>query len=454
MALKKLLFFTVLTFFLSNFALTQWQFVGFQTGVGSFPSISVSGPNTVAIGGGPNGQPKVYLSINGGVNWTTLGTTGLGTLEFYCIWMKDANTIFTGDGGAVGGAGGNASYYKTTDGGATWTVLGSTGGSAGFINGIVFSNTNPMFGVTESDPPLGAGQPYYLSITTDGGVTWTVTNPPGVSGAASAQNSIVVIDDQWYGFGMNAGASRVYYTSNGGSTWNVGNLGIAGSFISGFAMSTDKLRGIAISNTSLPNVARTTNGGQTWTSVNTGGDVTGYGTVKWIEGTDIVYISGQTGASGVVKKSTDGGVTWSTMTTGGITGLTHMEFFKDVNAVGITIYGYAVAGDGSVIKLVDMVTSLNPVNSEIPTEFKLQQNFPNPFNPVTTINFSIPKSSHVTLKVFNSIGQEVASIVNKYLPAGNYSEQFAATSNLTSGVYFYKLTADGFSDTKKLMLVK
>lgn len=450
MQVKNLLFVLALSFLVSNLSLSQWQFVGFQTGVGQFPSISVADMNTVAIGGGPNGQPRVFLSTNGGSNWTTLGTTGFGTFELYCVWIKNASNIFTADGGGVGGTGGNASYFRTTDGGTTWTNLGSTGGAGGFFNGIVFSKTTPLFGVAQSDPPAGSGQPYYFPISTDGGVTWTVTNPPGVSGAASAQNSIVVIDNQWYGFGLNAGASRVYYTSNGGSTWNIGNLGIAGSFVSGFAMSDDKLRGIAVTNTSMPTVARTTNGGQTWTAVNTGAGVTGYGTVKWIEGTDIVYVSGGLGASGVVRKSTNAGLTWTTMTTSGITSLTHMEFYRDGN----NIYGYVVAGDGSVIKLSDFVTAIDPVNTEIPSDYKLEQNFPNPFNPVTTINFSIPTASQVSLKIYNSIGQEVASIVDAYLQAGYYSEEFSATSKLNSGVYFYRLTTEGFTDTKKLMLIK
>ncbi len=306
------------------------------------------------------------------------------------------------------------------------------------------------FGVGQSDPPSGSGTAYYLPVTTNGGMNWTVQNPSGVFGAASDQNSIVVIDIQWSGFGLNAGASRVYFTSNGGSSWTVGPLGITGSFVSGFAMSSDKMRGIAVTNTSMPTIARTTNGGTTWTSVNTGTGVTGYGTVKWIEGTDICYVSGGTGASGVIRKSTNGGLNWTTMTTSGLTGITHMEFYRDGN----NIYGYAVAGDGSVLKLVDAVTGIQDPGSNVPSEFKLSQNYPNPFNPSTTINFSIPKASFVTLKVYDALGKEVASIISKNLQPGNYSQEFVAASNLGSGVYFYRLTAGDFNETKKFILAK
>lgn len=435
---------------LNQNAFSQWTFAGFVTGAGTFPSISVAGPDLIAVFGGPNGSPQVFVSTNGGATFSSATGTGLGALELYCGWMSNSTTMFAGNGGAAGGAGGNASFYRTTNGGTTWTVAGSTGGGAGFINAITFSKLTPLFGVAQSDPPAGAGQPYYFPITTDGGVTWTVTNPPGVSAAASAQNSVVVLDNQYYGFGLNAGASRVYFTSNGGTNWTIGNLTIAGSFVSGYAMSDDKLRGLAITNTSMPNVARTTNGGATWSSVNTGAGVTGYGTAKWIEGTNVCYISGAAGASGVIRKSTDGGVTWTTMTTAGLTGITHMEFHK----VGNIVYGYAVAGDGSVLKLVDVLTGIQDPSSNVPSDYNLSQNYPNPFNPSTTISFSIPKASFVTLKVYDALGQEVASILSKDLQPGNYSEQFTASSRLASGVYFYKLTAGDFSQTKKFILNK
>lgn len=436
---------------LNQNAFSQWTFAGFVTGAGTFPSISVAGPDLISVYGGPNGSPQVFVSTNGGATFTSATGTGLGSLELYCGWMSSASTMFAGNGGGVGGTGGNASFYRTTDGGVTWTVAGSTGGGAGFINAITFSKLTPTFGVAQSDPPTAAGQPYYFAITTDGGATWTVTNPPGIAAAASAQNSVVVIDNQFYGFGLNAGASRVYITSNGGTNWNVRTCtGITGAFMSGFAFSDDKLRGLAASNTSLPNISRTTDGGVTWAAVNTGAGVTGYCTIKWIEGTNVCYLSGAAGASGVIKKSTNGGLTWTTMTTAGLTGITHMEFHK----VGNTVYGYAVAGDGSVLKLVDVLTGIEDPSSNVPSDYNLSQNYPNPFNPSTTINFSIPKASYVTLKVYDALGQEVASILSRDLQPGNYSEQFTASSRLASGVYFYKLTAGDFSQTKKFILNK
>lgn len=97
------------------------------------------------------------------------------------------------------------------------------------------------------------------------------------------------------------------------------------------------------------------------------------------------------------------------------------------------------------------VTGINdPI---IPSEYTLSQNYPNPFNPTTTIDFSIPKSGFVTLKIYDLLGKEVGVVVNEVKNAGSYRVDINA-SNLTSGVYFYKLEAGDFSQIKKMMLLK
>jgi hypothetical protein len=99
------------------------------------------------------------------------------------------------------------------------------------------------------------------------------------------------------------------------------------------------------------------------------------------------------------------------------------------------------------------VTSVENYSSELPTDFSLTQNYPNPFNPTTNINFSIQQSGLVTLKVFNVLGQEVATLVNQNMQPGKYSVDFNA-SELSSGVFVYQLTAGTYSSTKKMMLLK
>lgn len=93
------------------------------------------------------------------------------------------------------------------------------------------------------------------------------------------------------------------------------------------------------------------------------------------------------------------------------------------------------------------------ITNSTPYEFALVQNYPNPFNPSTVISYSISQQADVTLKVFNSIGQQVAELVNTTQSAGIYNINFNASS-LSSGVYFYTLKANDFTATKKLMIVK
>jgi len=100
-----------------------------------------------------------------------------------------------------------------------------------------------------------------------------------------------------------------------------------------------------------------------------------------------------------------------------------------------------------------IVTDVTPINNPIPKEYKLSQNYPNPFNPVTRINYALPKSGFVTMKVYDMLGREVVNLVNENKSAGEYSVDFNASS-LTSGVYFYRLEVNGFIDTKKMMLLK
>lgn len=94
-------------------------------------------------------------------------------------------------------------------------------------------------------------------------------------------------------------------------------------------------------------------------------------------------------------------------------------------------------------------------NEQLPNGYYLLQNYPNPFNPETTISYSIPKSDHVTLKVHDLLGREVATLVNEFKTAGNYNFQFSIGNyQLSSGVYFYRLQSGSFSEVRKLILAK
>jgi hypothetical protein len=91
----------------------------------------------------------------------------------------------------------------------------------------------------------------------------------------------------------------------------------------------------------------------------------------------------------------------------------------------------------------------------VPLSFKLEQNYPNPFNPSTKISWQLPKAANVTIKIFNALGEEVATLVdNEYQNVGTHSSLFIINSSLTSGVYFYQLKAGEYVNTKKMILLK
>jgi hypothetical protein len=113
---------------------------------------------------------------------------------------------------------------------------------------------------------------------------------------------------------------------------------------------------------------------------------------------------------------------------------------------------YVGGWDGVLLKTSHTVGILNS-NLEIPSGFSLSQNYPNPFNPSTKINFSLPKVGKVKLTVYNTVGEEIQVLVNQSLRVGTYTYDFDG-KNLSSGVYFYTLQSEGYTDTKSMVLIK
>ena len=126
------------------------------------------------------------------------------------------------------------------------------------------------------------------------------------------------------------------------------------------------------------------------------------------------------------------------------------DFFNLTDNAG---YHYYFAGNKIVLHYIQIVTGITSERTVIPSLFELYQNYPNPFNPSTIISFSLPTRSFVSLKVFDLIGREVATIVNEELAAGAHKRQWDAT-NISSGIYFYRLWAGTSTETKKLVLLR
>jgi hypothetical protein len=156
----------------------------------------------------------------------------------------------------------------------------------------------------------------------------------------------------------------------------------------------------------------------------------------------------------IQRKLTVGG-TWADLTTVGadetsfvdgslVTGNEYCYRIRAFNAAGNSAY---TAEDCAI------PTGIEEITSGIPSEFSLFNNYPNPFNPATTIYYAVPEISYVKIKVYDALGSEVATLLADTKVAGYHSVQFDAT-NLQSGIYFYQLQAGNFTSTKKMILMK
>ena len=157
------------------------------------------------------------------------------------------------------------------------------------------------------------------------------------------------------------------------------------------------------------------------------------------------------------KRSTDAGLTWGADTR--LTNDAASSRFPSVAVSGSVVHVvWTDERDGNYEIYYKRDPSGNPteiqnISAEIPSKYSLSQNYPNPFNPTTNIKYQIANNSFVTLIIFNILGREVATLVNEQLEPGTYNVDWNA-SQFTNGIYFYRLKTKGFTDTKKLILLK
>ena len=195
-------------------------------------------------------------------------------------------------------------------------------------------------------------------------------------------------------------------------------------------------------------IFRTTNGGNDWTIINYPS------TLLWNVRFITPSIGYTIGASynptkGEIFKTTNGGLNWYFQNSNTSTFLTSC-YFTNLST------GYVSGYNGTMVKTTNgggNFVSIEPVSIDFPKQFHLYQNYPNPFNPVTKISFDIPGNSFVNLRIFDMMGKEVATLVNKQLQSGNYESEWNA-AGVPSGTYFYKLTVNEYSVTMKMILIK
>lgn len=395
-----------LVFFFPVNLSTQW--VQVSSGVGSqVMSLAYSGNNLYAGGYG------VYLSTNNGANWTqtSLSNHNIRSITAY------GNYVFAGTYSHDG-------VFRSTNNGASWQQVGLNNISiVEFgVNGIyIFAGT------------LDSG----IYVSSNNGSNWTKTNSNIHSAYSFAESGIMNLA------GTDGGG--VYLSTNNGTSWNfaglnthfvyslavLGNNVFAGTYFNhGVFRSTDN--GTSWTQTSLNN--------QNIYSLNVSGNTifAGTGLYPYANG---FYVSNDYGANWIQKNE----------------GLGNL-FIHALCVMNNFVFA-GTDGAGVFRRQLNELIGITPVSSIIPDQFSLSQNYPNPFNPVTKIRFSIPKIEtsqrdvYTKLVVYDLLGREVQKLVNENLLPGTYEVEFEGR-NLPSGVYYYKLTWNGNSDTKKLIILK
>ncbi|MCB9211587.1 MAG: T9SS type A sorting domain-containing protein [Ignavibacteriales bacterium] len=365
----------------------------------------------VGIGG------AILKTTDNGKAWENLD---LVSFDLSSISYLDKNNIFI--------SGRNGAFVKTSDGGISWEIT------------FPFQK-NVKTKIKFHSPSLG--YIFYehgnLAKTTDGGANWFIVK--------EYENYDFTFADSmnlWLlSSPLETDYSEIYHSQDGGNNWTTNELPYFADAIN----FVDEQRGWLSSENKL---YRTNDGGTTWNVVNENlpniidrilfiDDKLGF----------LLTRDHYFGNSVAIQYTMDGGENFKSI----------IDFSQiyDLTATSNKIWGYDQHGHILEIDL-DKITDIDNVNNNIANKFSLEQNYPNPFNPTTMINYSIPNTeflnqTFVEVKIYDVLGREIKTLVNKVQNPGNYQIEFDGSS-LSTGVYLYVLKVGGYVEAKKMLLLK
>jgi photosystem II stability/assembly factor-like uncharacterized protein len=387
-----------------------------------------------------NERPLVYKTMNAGASWSLQTTAASSdTAYFTSVYFTDANTGFITIASLFMYFG---KILKTTNGGTNWNAISFNDSTAYYS--IFFPNQSVGFAVGgKIDPPYG-----YRGIkTTNNGNTWARMNIPVLG------NNLVSVSFADVNTGYILGAhGDIFKTTNSGNNWVLLNTNTSNDFANIYFINA--LTGMALGGSvTTGTVLRTDDGGSTWT-------LTQYSTCPlikaWFTSPSVGYIVGWCHQ---ILKTTNGGLNWFNQISPSTSQLFNDVFFTSENT-GYIAGQHSIEWFGLILKTTTggETLGIEPISNEIPEQFNLCQNYPNPFNPSTKIKFDIPRvrtgrDLYVQLVIYDLLGRRVTTLVNEQLQTGTYEVEFDGT-DYPSGVYYYKLIAGEYSETKKMVLVK
>lgn len=367
----------------------NWNQLSVFTNSNDFHCIKILDSNNIIIGG----ISKIYKSSNFGVSWDSLNYG----VYFFDIAANDSRILVCGD---------NKLIYSI-DMGYSWEIQTFTPLNWGMmrLKGICFADDNNFWMVSFESwgyPRQYAGRVFH---STDAGLSWFVTLT--MNGEEIFQDIFFINSSS----GFISGRSHFFQTTNSGINWND-----------------------ISANLNLINATR----------IDFVGAETGY-----VVGTDSNFPPGDA----VITYTTNHGLDWCSQLTVGGSSTSEFRGIHFMNGATGWVCGYHDGVGGVIFKTTNGGISGISNKNEVPVSFSLSQNIPNPFNSSTFITYTLPSTSNVMLKIYNITGKQIATLVNKIQPAGEYKISLSA-DNFASGIYFYRLEAGDYVKVKKMILLK
>jgi len=333
----------------------------------------------------------------------------------------------------------NSGIYRTSDNGITWNNSGTGIPEAYQSADILISPEGYIFaGVNTIEFP----DTLKIFHSSDNGNTWSKIYQPETNDFNTLE---IDASGNLYLFKLQSFKTALLRSSDNGNTWTEIDLSEF-FFVSEFTSSQNNLY-ISVSG----NIYKSIDMGINWTEIPRGGWQTSSLNALSVNKRGDIFVS----AGQDIYLSMNDGVSWIDAGSG-ITNNAYINnfVFDNLNYIYGLNYYYGIFKSAQPT-ITGISTNLS--NSEIPDSYSLSQNFPNPFNPSTVINYHIPVSGKVKLKVTDISGKEVAMLVNEFQSKGDYKAEFNSYNNnisLSSGIYFYTLETAGFISTRKMILLK
>jgi len=482
---------------------TTWESLNTGLEVLGVSALALGGGDTMFAATAQSEGPGFYRTVDGGGHWQVM-CTGISESYVRCLLQTPAGELFVGAE--------NSGVYRSLDRAEQWTSV-STGMTGKTIRCLVSTSSGVLIVGTEGDgifvtsdqgqtwsvPASGIGRESVWALTRDStghlfagtahgifrssneGSTWTTvyTIPPEGTGAivislAASPDGLLYAAIRDYGLLKSTDAGLSWQSLTNAPTDKSyyplavtrQNVVLLGTLTGGIYRSTDagvnwlpadSLGGVCppsvyclvtdvadnvfaggrVTCPPFSSLFMSTDQGRRWGACNMTSDI--YALAANSRGE--VYAGSD--AVGGVFSSKDAGASWEAV--GPIT----------TTALAVDPQGflYAGGGQGNLFRTVESTTGVARRAGALPSATMLDHNYPNPFNPSTTIRYGLPQRLHVTLTVFNALGQQIAQLVNGEQEAGYHDVQFDG-SGLASGVYFYRLSTNNFVQTRKLVLLR